>query len=149
MAKARIADVPGAVIRETMLIGGIGVSGGGWRRGFGRGAAAWLLSLVLCLGSIGDLLAASRAVDGPFPFPGEICHGPGSADQGGGKAESRSVHDCCVVCHAIPDHQLAPPPAVFIGPVGTAAKVVFAPVHAPTPPNHSTSHENARAPPRA
>ncbi len=121
----------------------------GLKRRIWTGAAAWLLSLALCLGAVGDLRTGSPSLQAPLGLAGEICHSPGADKQDDGGAEPRTAHNCCVACHAAQGHPLAPPSLALVGPVGPATDVVFAPSADTTPPNAASRHNNARAPPSA
>lgn len=122
----------------------------GLNRRMGNVAAAWLLSLALCLGSVGDLLTSSLTLQGAADFASEICHAPGSSQQDkDDQAPRRAAHDCCVACHAAQNHPLVPPEITVIGRVEPATGVVFPPDILGTRPNPPSFHKNARAPPSA
>ena len=116
-------------------------------RGIGRRAAAWLLSLVLCLGSVGDLLAGSAALQGPLSFAGEICHAPGSAGRPDDQSPPRSAHDCCIACTPAPANAALAPAIAAINPVLSWTSITFPPGADAAAPNISARHKNARAPP--
>ena len=118
-------------------------------RGIWKAATAWLLSLALSLGFVGDLAAGLPSLSGPAELAGEICHSPGTGQPGDSGAAPRASHDCCIVCHAAQGHSLVPPSLGIIGPAAPAMPVVFTPSAAAPPSDRSSFHHRARAPPSA
>lgn len=111
--------------------------------------AAWLLSLVLCLSSVGDLLAGSPALQGPLSFAGEICRAAGADHQPDDSSQPRTAHDCCITGHLAQIYAAVPPSVALIGPVSPWSGISFAPVADAPLANISARHKNARAPPLA
>ncbi|RAU21436.1 hypothetical protein CU669_13500 [Paramagnetospirillum kuznetsovii] len=113
-----------------------------------RTAAAALLAVALCLGSIGDVMAGARALAGDPVFGGDICHTPRPGESKAAESDAPTpVHNCCVYCHVGQTVELAPPIPGLSPPTTPSVRIAYSPTQTDFSPGTAPGHNRARAPP--
>ncbi len=113
-----------------------------------RLAASLLLALSLCLGSIGDLLAAGPAFS-QDAFGGEICHSPQDTDGSQGPAGETKTrqHACCTFCPTTHGGDLVLPQLPRLGRLLPPQRSSYGPGHQIIISAWAQTPQQARAPP--